>query len=197
MSGKCLKIAEKLSAYIDGALNDEDRASVSSHIETCFSCSEEFRLISEADARIKRLPPVEPSPFFAARVTAAARALNRHSSSLRRFLRVPVPAMAVMISLITISLFSFGLKVSAMESGPRSGLGSKVLAQLIKPASILNPVALARLCGDCSAYMCQCMHEAGKKSMCPCESCEMDKMQSSAGTGEAGNIEDTEKQHVH
>lgn len=194
MPEDCSKISRDLSASLDGELDKKDRAAVESHTAACSSCSGELRLLSALDADIKSLPEVEPSPFFAARVLAAARSMNQYAVSLRRFLRVPVPAMALMVTFILINLFTFAFNINAMENGQRSELTRKVVTQLAKPASIINPVALARLCGECSKYMCLCMHEAGKKDLCPCKDCEMRR---EAVPGKTGGMEGMEEKNVH
>jgi len=181
----CSKINRKLSAYLDGELGPGDQAAIKEHLSSCPACAAQVRYISTIDTEIKSLPGVIPSPFFAAKVSAAALALNEYHGPLRRFLRVPVPATAIMVSFILINLFTFAFNINAMENGLRRELARKVVAQLAKPASMINPVALARLCGECSKYMCLCMHEAGKKSVCPCKDCRMGKMQKQ---DEAGNM---------
>lgn len=172
----------------------QEQARVKDHIAACSSCAMELSRIAFIDADIKRLPAAEPSPFFAARVMAAARSLNQNSVSLRRFLRLPVPAMALLVGFIMVNLFTFAFNINAMENGPRRELTRKVVAQLAEPASLINPVAVARLCGECSKYMCLCMHEAGKTNLCPCKDCEMKKQ---AGQGKPGAMEDMEKTDVH
>jgi len=196
MSDNCSKMGQNLSAYMDGALDPKARAAVEAHIAGCSVCAGELKFMAAADADLKRLPAIEPSPFFAARVAAAARSMNQAGTSLRRFLRLPVPAMALMVAFILMNVFTFAFNINAMENGSRRELARKVVSQLAKPASLINPVAVARLCGECSKYMCLCMHEAGKQSLCPCKDCEMNKMQQ-AEPGKSGKIEDTEKKHVH
>ena len=197
MPDNCLEVSRKLSAYLDGALEPESRAAVEAHLPACNQCAGELRLMSELDTDMKRLPSVEPSPFFTARVMAAVRSMGRENISLRRFLRLPVPAMAIMVSFILINLFTFAFNINAMENGPRRELARKIASQLAKPASIINPLALARLCGECNKYMCLCMHESGKKSICPCKNCEMKKVADQAETGKTMNMENMEKKDVH
>lgn len=193
----CNKVNEKLSAFMDGELAPEERAAIKEHLSSCAACAEELRLFSAVDAGMKNLPATEPTPFFAAKVSAAARALGRYHGSFRRFLRLPVPAMALLVSFLLINIFTFAFNINAMENGQRRELARKVVSQLAKPASLINPVAVARLCGECSKYMCLCMHEAGKQSLCPCKDCEMGKAGKQADPGELVNMEDTEKKHVH
>ena len=192
----CAKIDKKLSAYLDGELAPEARAAVTAHLAACAACAEELRRLSAVDAAITALPAAKPSPFFAAKVAAAARALDEYPAPLRRFLLLPVPAMAVMVSFILINIFTFTFNINAMENGPRRELARKVVAQLARPASILNPVALARLCGECSEYMCLCMQEAGKKSMCPCKDCQMEKTRQEPGPEKTVTMDSGEEHHV-
>jgi|GEM_PF-3187889 len=197
MNEDCRRVSRKLSAFLDGELSDEDRASIGTHIAACGACAAELERMSAADAGVRQLASIEPSPFFAARVAAAARGADRERAPLLRFLRLPVPAMAVMVTFILVNLFTFTFNINAMESGPRRELTRKVMTQLARPASLINPVALARLCGECSKYMCLCMHEAGKKSMCPCKDCGMDKMREQAGAGETMDMGKMEENNVH
>ncbi|MDD5210180.1 MAG: zf-HC2 domain-containing protein [Elusimicrobiales bacterium] len=190
----CTEVGQKLSAYMDGELSPEDRAGLKAHLDKCPACSAELLSYSAVDSGMRLLPPVAPNPFFAAKVAAAARSHSGEIVSFRRFLRLPVPAMALMVSFILINLFTFAFNINAMENGPRRELARKVVAQLVRPASIINPVAIARLCGECNKYMCLCMHEAGKKSLCPCKDCEMEKMQQ---PGKPEAMKNMEEHHVH
>lgn len=189
MPDNCPEISRNLSACLDGALDAETRTAVEAHLAACAACAGELRLISSLDADLKKLPAVETPPFFTARVMAAVRSMGRENVSLRRFLRLPVPAMALMVSFILINLFTFAFNINAMENGPRRELARKIASQLAKPASIINPVALVRLCGECNKYMCLCMHESGKKSICPCRNCEMGKQQKQAEDGKTMNMD--------
>ncbi|MDO8806152.1 MAG: zf-HC2 domain-containing protein [Elusimicrobiota bacterium] len=193
----CSNITRKLSAYMDGELGPGGQAVVKKHLAACADCAMELRRLSGVDAGIKELKDITPSPFFVAKVSAAVRALNNDKASLRRFLRLPVPAMALMVTFILINLFTFAFNIQAMESGTRRELARKVVAQLAMPASMINPVALVRLCGECSKYMCLCMHEAGKESMCPCKDCEMGKMQKQGEAGKTGDMGSMEEKDVH
>jgi hypothetical protein len=187
----------KLSAYMDGELAPKDQAAVEQHLAACPECAARLRGLSAVDAGLKRSPDVIPSPFFTARVSAAARSLNVYHGPFRRFLRVPVPAMALMVAFILINLFTFAFNINAMENGPRRELARKLVVQLTKPSSIINPVALSRLCGECNKYMCLCMHEAGKQNICPCKDCQMKRMQQQTGPGTTGTMENMEEQHAN
>jgi anti-sigma factor RsiW len=55
----CNETAQKLSAFLDGELPEEERLQVSQHLETCRSCALECRSLASAWARIVELPRVE------------------------------------------------------------------------------------------------------------------------------------------
>ena len=179
----CSRISQKLSAYLDGELTAQDRAEVKAHLAGCAACAGELHGLTAADAGLRGLPVIEPSPFFAARTAAAARALKEYHGPFLRFLRFPVPAAAALTAFMLFNLFTFAFNINAMENGPRRAIARQVMAQLARPASLINPVAVARLCGECSKYMCLCMHEAGKTNMCPCKDCEMGKKAAAEGAG--------------
>jgi len=193
MPGDCLKTEKNLSAYMDGALNAKTREELDSHISMCAACAKELGFLSKVDAEIQRLPAVEPSPFFAARVLAGARVVNQTGVSLRRFLRLPVPAMAMMVTVILLNIFTFAFNINAMENGTRREITGKIVEQFAKPASVINPVALARFCGECSKYMCRCAHKAGMKCDCPCKNCET----AEEGSGKTCDTENMEAPDVH
>jgi anti-sigma factor RsiW len=182
--------SRKLSAYLDGELAASEWEAVKAHLAACEDCSEELLRLSSMDSALRTIPAIEPPSFFAAKVTAAAKAMNEYHGPFRNFLRVPVPAMALMVSFIIFNLFTFAFNINALENGPRREIARKVAAQLTKPASLINPVAVARLSGECSKYMCLCMHEAGRKNQCPCKDCEMGKMDKRSGTGAVENMEE-------
>jgi len=189
MNDGCRKTQRALSAYMDGELDAAESGAVKDHLAVCEACACELRKAAEKDAELKRLPGAEPGPFFAARVMAAVRSMKEYRGPLWRFLRFPVPAMATLTAFIILNIFTFAFNINAMENGPRREITRKVVMQLAKPASIINPVALARLCGECSRYMCLCMHEAGKKNICPCKDCEMERESGAAAPGGMDHME--------
>lgn len=191
MDDVCKKTLRNIPAYMDGELPVAERSAAREHLSSCNSCSAELQAALAAESKLRELPPGEPGPFFSARVMAAVRALNDSRAPLRRFLSFPVPAAALLTAFIFFNLFTFAFNINAMENGPRRELTRKVVAQLAKPASLINPLAVARLCGECSKYMCLCMHEAGKKSICPCKDCEMER-QNAAGAAAQGGMDHME-----
>lgn len=183
-SESCSSASLRLSAYLDGELPAAEAEALRAHLRSCAACAAGLEELSSADKALRSAPAAEPPPFFAARVAAAARAMNEYHGPFRRFLRFPVPAMAALTAFIVFNLFTFAFNINAMENGQRRELTRKVVAQLARPASLINPVAVARLCGECSKYMCLCMHEAGKQNICTCRDCAMKK--AAAGGADTG-----------
>ena len=60
----CREAAELISAWHDGELSPEDRATVQSHVENCASCAERLRDIRRVDELMAELPGIEVSPTF-------------------------------------------------------------------------------------------------------------------------------------
>ncbi|KAF0126876.1 MAG: hypothetical protein FD189_849 [Elusimicrobia bacterium] len=164
-----------LSAYMDGELTPAGAGRLEEHLKGCPSCAAALDRMRTAESGLRALPAAEPPPFFAARVAAAAAALERERSSLLRFLRLPAPAAVALSAFILLNALTFALNAGALESVQRGELAKKTVAQMLRPSSIINPVAVARLCNECSAYLCGCMREAGKGHLCPCKSCAMEK----------------------
>jgi len=52
---------ERITGYVDGALDDAERAAVESHLASCDACRAQVEDERAIRARLKALPPVEPS----------------------------------------------------------------------------------------------------------------------------------------
>jgi anti-sigma factor RsiW len=166
---------------MDGELPRKEADEIEAHLAGCASCAAALAGMRAAEAGLRSLPAPEPPPFFAAKVAAAAAAVREERFSLARFLRLPAPAAVALSAFILLNVLTFAFNASALESSQRGELAKKAVAGMLRPASMINPVAVARLCGECSAYLCGCMHEAGKGHLCPCKSCGMEK---DAGSGD-------------
>jgi len=193
---RCSVISRKLSAYIDRELPPGEQAAVTEHLSACAACASQYARLTAADSGIRQLPGAAPAPFFPARVSAAARALKEEKGTVRSFLRLTVPAAALLVAFILLNLFTFTFNINAMENGPRRDLARRMVAQLARPASLINPLALSRLCGECNKYICFCMQDPAMQSKCPCKDCPMKKLRQ-PGAGKTGSMENMEEHDVH
>jgi anti-sigma factor RsiW len=83
---------ERVTAYVDGALDETQRAEVEAHLASCAACREQESFERALGARLRALPPVEPRPGLEDRVR---RRLRRRSP-----LRILLPlAAAVLLAL--------------------------------------------------------------------------------------------------
>ena len=66
----CERIEASLLAVVDGRAAREDRERVAEHIATCPACSQRIEAMRQAWVALDRLPAVEPSAGFDARLRA-------------------------------------------------------------------------------------------------------------------------------
>lgn len=64
--------ADRLGAWLAGALGRDEAAEVRRHVDACAACAEERDLLQQAAALVPRLPEADPRPGFAGRVAARA-----------------------------------------------------------------------------------------------------------------------------
>jgi anti-sigma factor RsiW len=73
-------IADRLGAWLAGALPQAEAGEVRRHLDSCAGCAEERDLLREGTSLVAPLPAVAPRPGFAAR--AAARASDQRPRPL-------------------------------------------------------------------------------------------------------------------
>ncbi|MBW2557035.1 MAG: zf-HC2 domain-containing protein, partial [Deltaproteobacteria bacterium] len=62
---ECALIQERLSEYIDGTLDANDRTAVENHISSCKSCKEDLSSLIEMVEELHAMDPVEaPADFL-------------------------------------------------------------------------------------------------------------------------------------
>jgi|SRR5438445_4429149 len=71
-------IADRLIAWLAGALTAAEAEEVRQHLDLCPACAAERDLLQQARAVIQPLPEQEPRPGFAVRVAARAGELRPH-----------------------------------------------------------------------------------------------------------------------
>jgi len=120
---------EQLEAYVEGTLEDAQRAVLESHLVGCTRCTgavEEWRGLFFA---LDGLPPIEPSPGFIDRVMAGVHIL-------------PAPRVAAEIRWLPHSTRSWAL-VAALLALPVAGLGVLVAWVLSQPWATTAAAATA------------------------------------------------------
>jgi len=115
---KCHKVIDRLSAWLDGELNDAERAAVAGHIEVCPDCRRELdRLVADRELLSSASPAEEP-PFLAARVLSEIRAGQRRPAHglLRRVLVPIAAALLIAVSIGAGTMLGAGLARKATDS---------------------------------------------------------------------------------
>jgi hypothetical protein len=67
---ECTAARDLLFRKINGELSEFETAELNSHVAVCANCSREYRIVSLPSRLGKMLPPIEPSPYFYARLRA-------------------------------------------------------------------------------------------------------------------------------
>lgn len=107
----CHEAREWLSAYVDAALDPDERARVEAHLETCAECRHELAGLRQTVTLLRRVEPARAPVGFVDRVVAAAgpRPWYRRvvdTVFLPLSMKLPVEATAlVMVALLAVYLF--------------------------------------------------------------------------------------------
>lgn len=71
---KCDEAHRKISAYMDGELDEKSSSTLSAHIDRCFSCRADLMELQSLDHMLRRLPKAEASESFCRNVLARVKA---------------------------------------------------------------------------------------------------------------------------
>src|SRR5260370_4522297 len=77
---ECLKVKQRIPAYVDDALSDEERREMRQHMNDCGACareSERFQRIREA---VRSLPKRTPPPELVLQLRVGASRSRAHSA---------------------------------------------------------------------------------------------------------------------
>lgn len=109
-------VKRKLSAYLDGELNEAGRRQVRAHLHSCDACAEEERNLRQILKTLDILPEADAQPFLYTRIRSRLDAGERNQGSeiWQRFL-IPFSSAAV----IVLGIF-FGSQLTSPEPGARS-----------------------------------------------------------------------------
>jgi anti-sigma factor RsiW len=99
---KCEEVREKLSEYLEEALDPEAAVLVREHLAGCASCREELRALDETRRAVTDLPSLHPPAGFTQRVMARVREeADRPNLFHRLFLpihiKIPIHALALLL----------------------------------------------------------------------------------------------------
>jgi hypothetical protein len=137
MSALCESIAPELVAYLDGALAEDERRPIASHVSSCLVCRRELERLTTIQRWVAELPRIEPSRDFTAtfweRMEAEPLAVEQSERSGRPWRwAVPMLAAAAGLALAVRALVPTG---SAPAPGTRGSPPPAAVAKADRPAA--------------------------------------------------------------
>jgi hypothetical protein len=105
---ECALIQERLSEYIDGTLDADDRAAVENHISTCKNCKEDLASLTEMVEELHTMDPVEAPADFLEKIHErmdSRFSLDRIIRKLFIPFRIKIPLELAAAATITILVF--------------------------------------------------------------------------------------------
>lgn len=99
---RCEQVQERLSEYLEGLLDHENRTAVQGHLFSCSRCQAEAQALAQSIQVVAELPPVEPPPGFSQKVMACIREEAERPRLWQRLflpmrIKIPIHAMALLL----------------------------------------------------------------------------------------------------
>jgi len=171
---KCKRVRRKLSAYLDGELNDKGKEIITEHLKECTNCRKEFTILSEQDELVTKLEAIEPSVNFRIRFWKKVRESEGKEvvKKMPRLSWLPVPVMSLLIVIIISYVSGFYFTLYAKGENLRTQIETQVLENFIASAHPLNPISLLNFCNECWEALCRRAQSQKVSSKCICGRCE-------------------------
>jgi hypothetical protein len=132
---KCDLPIELLSGYLDGELDEQQKAQVEAHLKTCPACQEELDSLRRIDERVRGRVFEEPSREFMftlnRRIMDKIRVAPRRS--LLRLTPVFAPAAAALLILVIL--------INLSPSKKNAGINDRIIYQKLEPQQLL-PISI-------------------------------------------------------
>jgi len=97
----------KLSAYLENAVTDEEKAEIKSHLGSCGTCRGAIADLEMTVGYLKTLPDIEPPPWLTAKIMAKIREKSAPKMTLWRrlffplYIKLPIEAVALVFLCVT------------------------------------------------------------------------------------------------
>ena len=115
----CSEIEDKLSAYLDGLLHDDERNNVEKHCAECIRCRHSLEELERTKNILEELDEVEPPSWLTERVMSRIREKEEARGWLKRLflpLRVKVPIEALaMVFVAVLSVYIYRSTVTDID----------------------------------------------------------------------------------
>ena len=108
---ECKKVKEKLSAFMDNELKDNDRLKIDQHLAVCSFCMQEAKLLAQTWSALEVWEKMEVPDDFETRFWQRIREREQKElpikGLIRSIVRIPVPAAAVIILVVGLILGNY------------------------------------------------------------------------------------------
>ncbi len=134
---ECALIQERLSEFIDGTLDANDRAAVENHISTCKSCKEDLASLTEMVEELHAMDPVEAPADFLEKIHERMDSRFSLDGIIRKLFipfRIKIPLEFAAAATITILVF-FVFNIQQKE-----GPSVRMLSDSISEKSAEKPI---------------------------------------------------------
>lgn len=109
---RSMHVTDALSAYVDGALNEGERAHVERHLETCEDCRHHLSALRDLVTTVRSVEPVAAPEGFRAQVRARVEQIGaRPAATTRWWPSLPMPwrVLSAAAAVLVIGIFAVNL----------------------------------------------------------------------------------------
>jgi anti-sigma factor (TIGR02949 family) len=128
----CVDVQNRLAAFLDGQLPQEDATALNAHVETCRNCAAEVESMRKVLAFVERCSPPAPTKDLRSAVRERMRALGilKNTAPARPLLARMLRYAAAVIVGVPLGLFILGLIESASPEPASAAAQEESLAPL-------------------------------------------------------------------
>lgn len=101
---KCSEIRKKLSAYLDGEITDQEKKTLSDHLDNCLDCRNELLALRTVRKNLNIMPDIAVPPYFYTRLKQRVADSDQRLPILERLRQIALPGFAVALTLLALVL---------------------------------------------------------------------------------------------
>jgi anti-sigma factor RsiW len=136
MTMNCERIEAALLAVVDGRATREERERVAEHVAACAACARQAEEMRAVWSGLDRLPELEPSPSFDARLRARL-AEEQNRPRLFAWMAGNMRLVAVVAALVAVAAW-FSLRPVAQRPAPQAAAQSQEDFSVVKNLPVLE-----------------------------------------------------------
>jgi predicted anti-sigma-YlaC factor YlaD len=101
---KCSEIRIKLSAYLDGEVTDQEKKTLSDHLDNCLDCRNELQALHSVRDGLQVIDNMEVPLYFFTRLKQRIVDQEEHMPFIERIRQFALPGFAVVLTLLALVL---------------------------------------------------------------------------------------------